>query len=286
MINAIITAKRVAFQGEPGAYANLAARDAVPHASAIPKPTFEDAIEAARSGDCDICIIPVENSLIGRIADIHHLLPDSGLHIVGEHFLPIRHQLLGLKDASLDDIKSVYSQAPALAQCRAILRERKLIAHNWYDTAGSAKHVAELGDKSVAAIASVLAAEFYGLKILKADVEDEHHNATRFLIMARDAERAPNSGKVVTSLVFQVKNVPAALYKAMGGFATNGVNMTKLESYMLDGSFTATQFYADIEGHPDDRAVQFAFEELKFFTDHFHVLGVYEADAPVDAKGQ
>ena len=196
----------------------------------------------------------MENSLIGRIADIHHLLPDSGLHIVGEHFLPIRHQLLGLKDATLDDIKSVYSQAPALAQCRTLLRERKLVAHNWYDTAGSAKHVAELGDKSAAAIASTLAAEFYGLKILKADVEDEHHNATRFLIMSRQDERAPNSGKVVTSFVFQVKNVPAALYKALGGFATNGVNMTKLESYQLGGSFNATQFYADIQGHPDEPA--------------------------------
>ena len=153
---------------------------------AIPKPTFEDAIEAVKSGDTDLCIIPVENSLIGRIADIHHLLPDSGLHIVGEHFLPIRHQLLGLKDATLDDIKSVYSQAPALAQCRNILRERKLVAHNWYDTAGSAKHVAELGDQSAAAIASTLAGELYGLKVLKADVEDEHHNMTRFLIMSRE----------------------------------------------------------------------------------------------------
>ena len=277
MINAVITAKRVAFQGEPGAYANLAARDAVPHAGAIPKPTFEDAIEAARSGDCDLCIIPVENSLIGRIADIHHLLPDSGLHIVGEHFLPIRHQLLGLKDAVLDDIKSVYSQAPALAQCRAILRQRKLIAHNWYDTAGSAKHVAELGDKSVAAIASVLAAEFYGLKVLKADVEDEHHNATRFLIMARDAERAPNSGKVVTSLVFQVKNVPAALYKAMGGFATNGVNMTKLESYQMGGSFNATRFYADIQGHPEQPHVKRALEELAFHAADHQIMGVYPA---------
>jgi len=171
--NAIESARRIAFQGEPGAYANLAAREAVPQAQAVPKPTFEDAIEAVRSGETDLVIIPVENSLIGRIADIHHLLPQSGLHIVAEHFLPIRHQLLGLKDANLEDITSVYSQAPALAQCRSIIRERKLVAHHWYDTAGSAKHVAELGDKSVAAIASSLAAEFYGLKILKPDVEDE-----------------------------------------------------------------------------------------------------------------
>jgi prephenate dehydratase len=277
VIKTIANAKRVAFQGEPGAYANLAAREAVPHAEAIPKPTFEDAIEAAKTGDTDLVIIPVENSLIGRIADIHHLLPDSGLHIVGEHFLPIRHQLLGLKDAQLEDIKSVYSQAPALAQCRAILRDRKLVAHNWYDTAGSAKHIAGLGDKSAAAIASTLAAEFYGLKILQADVEDEHHNATRFLIMSRQDERAPNKGKVVTSFIFQVKNAPAALYKALGAFATNGVNMTKLESYQLGGSFNATQFYADIQGHPDEPNVAAALKELEFQTAKMSVMGVYPA---------
>ena len=277
MIKSINNAKRVAFQGEPGAYANLAARQAVPLAEAIPRPTFEDAIEAAKTGDTDLVIIPVENSLIGRIADIHHLLPDSGLHIVGEHFLPIRHQLLGLQEARLEDIRSIFSQAPALAQCRSLIKQRKLVAHNWYDTAGSAKHVAELGDKSAGAIASTLAAEFYGLKILKADVEDEHHNATRFLIMSRHDERAPNSGKVVTSFVFQVKNIPAALYKAMGGFATNGVNMTKLESYQLGGSFNATQFYADIQGHPDDPPVHRALEELAFHTARHTIMGVYPA---------
>ena len=272
-------AKRVAFQGEPGAYANLAAREAVPHAQAIPKASFEDAIEAAKSGDCDLVIIPVENSLIGRIADIHHLLPESGLHIVGEHFLPIHHQLLGLQGAKLEDIRSVYSQGPALAQCRGLIRGRKLVAHNWYDTAGSAKHVAELGDAAAAAIASTLAGEFYGLKILQSNVEDEHHNMTRFLIMAREAERAtPGPGrKVVTSFVFQVRNVPAALYKAMGGFATNGVNMTKLESYQLGGSFNATQFYADIQGHPDEPPVARALEELGFFTSTLTIMGVYPA---------
>ena len=277
MIAAIQKAKRVAFQGEPGAYANLAAREAIPHAQAIPKPTFEEAIEAAKSGDTDLVIIPVENSLIGRIADIHHLLPDSGLHIVGEHFLPIRHQLLGLKDAGLADIKSVYSQAPALAQCRSVLRDMKLVTHTWYDTAGSAKHVAELGDKSAAAVASTLAAEFYGLKVLKADIEDEHHNATRFLIMSRQDERAPKGGQVVTTLVFQVKNIPAALYKAMGGFATNGVNLTKLESYQLGGSFNATQFYADIQGHPEEVHVKRALEELVFHTARHTIMGVYPA---------
>jgi len=277
MIGAIANAGRIAFQGEPGAYANLAAREAVPHAAAVPKPSFEDAIEAVRSGDCDLCIIPVENSLIGRIADIHHLLPESGLHIVGEHFLPIRHQLLGLQDATLDDVKSVYSQAPALAQCRGILRARKLTVHNWYDTAGSARHVAELGDKSAAAIASTLAGEFYGLKVLKADIEDEHHNATRFLVMSRAGERAPDTGKVVTTFVFQVKNVPAALYKALGAFATNGVNMTKLESYQLGGSFNATQFYADIQGHPGAPNVAAALKELEFQTARMTVMGVYPA---------
>src|SRR5207245_3433517 len=179
----------------------------------------------------------------------------------------------------LDDIKGVYSQAPALAQCRTLLRERKWIMHNWYDTAGSAKHVAELGDRSAAAIASSLAAEFYGLKILKADVEDEHHNATRFLIMSRQDERAPNQGKVVTSFVFQVKNVPAALYKALGAFATNGVNMTKLESYQLGGQFAATQFYADVEAHPADRPLKLALEELEFFSAEVKILGVYPAHA-------
>jgi prephenate dehydratase len=277
MVAAIDTAKRIAFQGEPGAYANLAAREAVPQAAAIPRPTFEEAIDAARTGQTDLCIIPVENSLIGRIADIHHLLPDSGLHIVGEHFLPIHHQLLGLKGATLESVTDVYSQAPALAQCRGILRARKLRAHHWYDTAGSAKHVAELGDAKSAAIASVLAAEIYGLTILAPDVEDEHHNATRFLIMARQDDRAANSGKVVTTLLFQVKNAPASLYKALGAFATNSVNITKLESYQLGGSFNATQFYADIQGHPDAPNVHQALEELRFQTAKMTVMGVYPA---------
>jgi prephenate dehydratase len=277
MIPAIQNAKTIAFQGEPGAYANLAAREAVPHAAAMPKPSFEDAIAAAQSGDTDLVIIPVENSLIGRIADIHHLLPDSGLHIVGEHFLPIHHQLLGLKDATLAGITSVYSQAPALAQCRDVLRDHKLTVHNWYDTAGSAKHVADMGDPTAAAIASTLASELYGLKVLKADVEDVHHNATRFLIMARDAAYAPNDGKVVTTFVFQVKNVPAALYKALGAFATNGVNMTRLESYQLGGSFNATQFYADIHGHPEAPNVAAALRELEFQTTRMRVMGVYPA---------
>jgi prephenate dehydratase len=274
----ITRAKRVAFQGEPGAYANLAAREALPHAMAVPRPTFDDAIEAVRAGDTDLCIIPVENSLHGRIADIHHLLPEAGLYIVGEHFHRVRHQLLGLRGAKLKDIKGVYSQGPALGQCRKIIKELGLNAHVWHDTAGSARHIAELKDAHVAAIASSLAAEIYGLEVLRADVEDEPHNMTRFLIMAREPDDAPNDGqRVVTTFVFRVRNVPAALYKAMGGFATNGVNMTKLESYQLGGSFNATQFYADIEGHPEERNVRLALEELQFFTSKLTVLGVYPA---------
>ncbi|HEX3809020.1 MAG TPA: prephenate dehydratase [Rhizomicrobium sp.] len=273
-------AKRVAFQGEPGAFGNLAAREALPKAHAIPKPTFEDAIEAVRSGETDLAIIPVENSLHGRIADIHHLLPEAGLHIVGEHFLPIHHQLLGIKGAKLADIKTVFSQAPALGQCRKIIRERKLNAQNWHDTAGAARHVAETKDPTAAAIASSLAGQIYGLQVLKADVEDAAHNATRFLIMSKTrADAKAGSGPIVTTFIFRVRNVPAALYKAMGGFATNGVNMTKLESYQLGGSFNATQFYADIEGHPDDANVKLAFEELRFFTSKLDILGAYPAHA-------
>lgn len=278
MSSLIARAKKVAFQGEPGAYANLAAREALPHVQAIPRPTFEDAIAAVRDGETDLAIIPIENSLHGRIADIHHLLPEAGLYIVGEHFLRIQHQLLGLKGATIAGLKSVYSQGPALGQCRKIIRELKLTAQNWHDTAGSARHIAELKDPSAAAIASSLAAEFYGLDVLRANVEDESHNMTRFLIMAHETDDAPLSdAPVITTFVFRVRNVPAALYKALGGFATNGVNMTKLESYQLGGSFNATQFYADIEGHPEERHVRLAMEELNFFCSKLSVLGVYPA---------
>jgi prephenate dehydratase len=278
MSTLVSTAKHIAFQGEPGAFGNHAAREAVPHALAIPKPTFEDAVEAVRSGETDLAIIPVENALHGRIADIHHLLPEAGLYIVGEHFLRIRLQLLGVKGAKLSDVKTVFSQGPALSQCRKLIREMKLKAQEWHDTAGSARHVAELSDPGSAAVASALAGEIYGLNVLRADVEDEKHNTTRFLIMAREPDDAPHDGTpVVTTFVFRVKNVPAALYKALGGFATNGVNMTKLESYQLGGSFNATQFYADIDGHPEDRLVRLALEELRFFTSKLTILGVYPA---------
>ena len=275
----ISRAKRVVFQGEPGAYANLAAREALPNAVAVPRASFDEAVESVRTGESDLCIIPVENSLHGRVADIHHLLPEAGLHIVGEHFHRVRHQLLGLKGATLAGLKTVYSQGPALGQCRKVIKELKLSAQHWHDTAGAARHVAELKDPSAAAIASSLAADIYGLSVLRADVEDEPYNMTRFLIMAREPDESPNDGRpVITTFVFRVRNVPAALYKALGGFATNGVNMTKLESYQLGGSFSATQFYADIEGHPEERNVRLALEELQFFTSKLMVLGVYPAD--------
>jgi prephenate dehydratase len=278
MTSLIAKARRVAFQGELGAFGNQAAREALPHCEAIPKQSFEDAVDAVRSGDTDLAIIPIENSIHGRIADIHHLLPDAGLYIVGEHFLPIHLQLLGRKGAKLSDIKTVLSQGPALGQCRKLVRELNLKTQDWYDTAGSALRVSQMDDKSVAAVASKLAGEMYGLDVLRADVEDEHHNTTRFLIMAREPDDAPNDGTpTITTFVFRVRNVPAALYKAMGGFATNGINMTKLESYQLGGTFHATQFYADIEGHPEDRLVRLAMEELRFFTSKLTILGVYPA---------
>ncbi len=271
-------AKLIAFQGGLGAFGHAATHALFPDGKPLPCPSFEDAIAAVQDGRADYGVVPVENSIYGRISDIYHLLPESGLFITGEHFLRIEMTLLGVKGATLKDVRQVQSQPPALGQCRKFIKAHKLDTIVGSDTAGSAREVAERGDKSVAAIASRFAAEVYGLDILAENIEDAAHNTTRFLVISKTAETpARTKAKVKTTFVFRVRNVPAALYKAMGGFATNGVNMTKLESYMLDGSFTATQFYADIEGHPDDRSVQLAFEELQFFTDHFHVLGVYPA---------
>jgi prephenate dehydratase len=275
-------AKLIAFQGEPGAFSHAASHALFPKGDAVPCTTFEDTIQAVKSGRADFGVVPVENSLYGRITDIYHLLPESGLYITAEHFLRVEMNLLGLKGTTLRDIRSVQSLSVALGQCRKFIRKHKLKTINGVDTAGSAREVAERGDRSVGAIASRFAAEVYGLDILAENIEDATHNTTRFLVISKTPQ-TPKAGprKVKTTFVFRVRNVPAALYKAMGGFATNGVNMTKLESYMLDGSFTATQFYADIEGHPDDRSVQLAFEELGFFTDQFRILGVYPAAAAV-----
>lgn len=277
--------KKIAFQGEPGAFSHAAAHALFPNDEALPCTTFEDTIAAVQNGDAEFGVVPVENSLYGRITDIYHLLPKSGLFITGEHFLRVEMNLLGVPGATLSDIKAVQSLSVALGQCRKFIAKHKLKTINGVDTAGSAREIAEKGDKSVGAIASLFAAEVYGLSVLAQNIEDAAHNTTRFLVISKKAEEpAAGSGKVKTTFVFRVRNVPAALYKAMGGFATNGVNMTKLESYMLDGSFTATQFYADIEGHPSDRSVQLAFEELQFFTDHFHVLGVYKAASATEAS--
>jgi prephenate dehydratase len=273
---------RIAFQGEPGANSDTACRNMYPHMEPLPCPTFEDAFAAVENGRADLAMIPIENTIAGRVADIHHLLPESRLHIVGEYFLPIHFQLMALPDTRIEDIKTVYSHIHALGQCRKIIRR-----HRWKpivagDTAGAARIVAEQGDRSKAALAPRLAASLYGMAIVAEDVEDTENNVTRFVVLSKDRSWAPRtdpSKRMMTTFIFRVRNVPAALYKAMGGFATNGVNMTKLESYQLGGKFFSTLFYADIEGHPDDRGVALALEELTFFSREVRILGVYAAHA-------
>jgi prephenate dehydratase len=269
--------KRIAFQGELGANSHIACRNVYPDYEPVPYQTFEETFSALEDGTVDLAMIPVENSTAGRVADIHHLLPQSKVHIIGEYFLPIRHQLLGLPGARLEQITAAHSHPQALDQCRLALRELRLTPVVAADTAGSARQIAEAGDPTQAAIASRLAADAYGLEILREDIEDEDHNTTRFIILSPENLRAAAGvGPIVTTFVFRVRNLPAALYKALGGFATNGVNMTKLESYMVHGEFTATQFLADIEGHPDELPVSRAFEELGFFAE-VRILGVYRA---------
>jgi prephenate dehydratase len=269
---------RIAYQGEPGANSDAACRELYPDLVPLPCPSFDDAFEAVESGLAALAIIPIENSIAGRVADIHHLLPESGLYIVGEHFAPIHFQLMVVPGATLDGIRQVRSHIHGLGQCRRIVRENGWTAHVSDDTAGAAREVAELADPSVAALAPRLAASLYGLAIAAEDVEDEHRNTTRFLVLAREPTEFPRGDvPMITTFVFRVRNVPAALYKAMGGFATNGVNMTKLESYQLGGTFFATQFYADVEGHPKDTAVALALEELKFFSVQTRILGTYPA---------
>ncbi|MEM8978026.1 MAG: prephenate dehydratase [Pseudomonadota bacterium] len=270
---------RIAFQGELGAYSHQACRDARPTYEPIACATFEDVIETVRRGDADLAMLPVENSTYGRVADIHRLLPQSGLHVIDEAFVRVHINLMGVPGSTLTDIKTAYSHLVLLPQCAGFLREHGIAGAVSSDNARAARDVAEAGDGTVAALASELAAEVYGLQILAHNIEDHDNNTTRFLIMQRELE-LKRRGKhgMMTSFVFRVRNIPAALYKAMGGFATNGVNMVKLESYMIDGKFSATQFLAEIEGHPDDRSVQLAMEELEYFTDHISLLGVYPAD--------
>jgi len=270
------SAPLIAFQGEHGAYSDLACRSARPEMTTLPCRTFEDAFAAVRDGKAALAMIPIENSVAGRVADIHHLLPDSGLHIIGEHYQRINHHLLAPAGTRLEDVTEVYSHVHALNQCRDFLKAHGITPVVAVDTAGSAKEIASSQVKTRAVIASELAGEIYGLTSLAADIEDAEHNTTRFIIMAREAKVPhPKAGVPVTSFVFRVRNVPASLFKAMGGFATNGINMTKLESYMVDGNFVATQFYADVEGHPENRNLRLALEELEFFTSHVRILGVY-----------
>jgi prephenate dehydratase len=278
-------ANTIAFQGEPGAYSDLSCRGAYPAMTTLPCATFEDTFAAARDGKARLAMIPIENSIAGRVADIHHLIPDSGLHIVAEHFQRVNHQLLAPKGATLAGLKTVHSHVQALSQCRNLVRKLGLKPVVHADTAGAAAEVAARGNPTEAAIASSLAAEIYGLQVLQADAEDAAHNTTRFVIMGREpADPDPSQGLVMMSFVFRVRSVPAALYKALGGFATNGVNITKLESYMVDERFTVAQFYADIEGHPELRSVRLALEELSFFSREVKILGVYPAH-PFRQKG-
>ena len=274
--------RKIAFQGELGANSHIACNEAYPGYQPLPCSTFEDAFAAVRSGRADLAMIPIDNSVAGRVADIHHLMPQSKLHIVAEWFLPVQHQLMAPKGATLKTIRTVESHIHALGQCRNIIRAlgvRPVVAA---DTAGAAREVAEAGDISRAALATKLAAKIYRLRILKKDVADAKHNTTRFVVLARKPSWASRKDRqVITTFVFQVRNIPAALYKALGGFATNGVNMTKLESYMVDGSFAATQFYADVQGHPKDRGLALALEELEFVSQPktLKILGVYPAHA-------
>jgi prephenate dehydratase len=270
---------KVVYQGEPGANSHLAALEVYPDCEPVPCPTFEDCFAALAGGTGDLGMIPIENSTAGRVADIHHILPHANVHIIGEHFLPVHHQLLGIRGARLEDVKTAQSHIQALGQCRQRLRALGIQPVVGADTAGSAREIAEAGDPTRAAIASSLAAEVYGLDILKPDCEDTAHNTTRFIILSPTPVplAKQNDKTMITTFIFRVRNIPAALYKALGGFATNGINMTKLESYQLEGKFFATQFYADVEGHLDDQALRFALEELEFFSREMRVLGCYPA---------
>ena len=272
------TTIKIAFQGVLGAYSHQACFEAYPEANVLPCNSFQAAIDAVSVGNADLAMLPVENSTYGRVADIHQLLPNSGLHIIGEHYVRVHINLLGLQGSKLSDIKSAMSHTVLLGQCRNYLKEHNIESITGVDTAGSAEIVSKNQNLNQAALASELAGKIYGLDVLARHIEDESNNTTRFLVMSPNTKSIKiKENRIKTSLVFRVRNIPAALYKAMGGFATNGVNMVKLESYMVDGSFTATQFYLDIIGHPDEPAVKRAMEELSYFTTDVKILGVYES---------
>ena len=269
---------RIAFQGELGAYSHQACQQARPGMEPIPCTTFEDVVEMTRSGEVDLGMLAVENSTYGRVADVHSLLPKAGLHIVDEAFVRVHVNLLGIRGGKLEDIREAHGHVVILPQCAEFLRSHGIRGRVSSDNARAAREVAEAGDPTRAALASELAAEIYGLDVLARHIEDHKNNTTRFLVMSRAFDDSRRADMMITTFTFRVRNIPAALYKAMGGFATNGVNMTKLESYMVGGSFTATEFYADIEGHPEDAPVARALEELRYFTTELNILGVYPAD--------
>ena len=270
--------KKIAFQGAPGAYSDLASRAVFPRDETLPCLAFEDAFAAVHEGRADLAMIPIENSLAGRVADVHHLLPEGGLYIIGEHFQPVIHHLLAVPGAKLADIKEAHSHVQALAQCRKYLRAQGITPVIHADTAGAAADVKKRGDKSIAAIASELAGKLNSLESLAQGIANLKNNITRFLILSKEPQRPAPGKDVITTLVFRVKSVPAALYKALGGFASNGVNITKIESYLIDGHFSKAQFRLDVDGHPDERALKLALEELTFFAEEVKILGVYPAN--------
>jgi len=270
--------QKITFQGAPGAYSHIACSELFPNAEYIASDTFEQAMELVDNGEADYAVIPVENSNAGRVSDVHFLLPQTDLTILGEHFLRVEHQLLALPDTKLEDIEAAASHPQALAQCSEFLRAHQIKALSRIDTAKSCERIVEMQDKTRAAIASKLAAKIYGLNILASNIENENNNTTRFLIMGKEKSMPKDDGsKFITSLVFKVKNIPAALYKTLGGFATNGVNITKLESYVIGGNFISAQFYIEIEAHPESREFKLALEELKFYSESIHFLGTYKA---------
>jgi prephenate dehydratase len=268
----------IAFQGASGAYSDLACRALFADRPTLPCHAFEDALGAVTRGKAEFAVIPIENSVAGRVADVHHLLPRSALHIVGEYFAPVNHHLLALPGVTLAEIRTIRSHVHALGQCRNLIRDLGLMPVIAADTAGAAAELAASGDRATAVIASKLAGQIYGLHSLRSNIEDAAHNTTRFVVLSSRPDIPAADGRLfVTTLTFRMRNVPAALYKALGGFATNGINITKLESYMVSGRFTATEFYADVEAHPDERRLQFAMEELRFFTEEVTILGTYPA---------
>ena len=269
----------IAFQGLPGANSHLACKSFFPKMKYMPCTNFENTFNAVKNNLANYAMIPIENSVMGRVADIHNLLPDSGLFIIGEHFYRVEHHLVGVKNSSLSQIRNVMSQLPALSQCKKFIKKHNFTEIFAADTAGSAKEVEILQDSTTAAIASSLASEIYNLKILASNIEDADHNTTRFIVMCKKPQIPKLSNrKIITSIIFKIRNVPAALYKGLGGFATNGINITKLESYLIDGSFTAAQFYADFEGHQEQEEVKLALEDLSFYSKELKILGCYEAD--------